>query len=186
MQAKQKNRLIGILLAVVFIMAVGYAAFAQQLTINGGAEITSKWDVHMTESGAEYVPSSTMGTMPTGSINIAPDGLTATLSANFVSPGDKIVFTVPIENKGTLNARLNTIVLSSTTPDMVIDDDDLTATTADGNIKYTVTSPGTGTLVASTGKTTIEITAEFVDQAVQQSIENKTAQLTVSMNYVQS
>jgi len=46
MESKHKNALIGALLAVVFVMAVGYAAFAQQLTINGTAEITSNWDVH--------------------------------------------------------------------------------------------------------------------------------------------
>ena len=32
--------------AVVFVMAVGYAAFAQLLTINGTASIDSSWDVH--------------------------------------------------------------------------------------------------------------------------------------------
>ena len=45
MESKHKNILIGALLAVVFVMAVGYAAFAQTLTINGSAEITSSWDV---------------------------------------------------------------------------------------------------------------------------------------------
>ena len=45
MESKHKNVLIGALLAVVFVMAVGYAAFAQQLTINGSAEITSNWHV---------------------------------------------------------------------------------------------------------------------------------------------
>ena len=45
MESKHKNALIGALLAVVFVMAVGYAAFAQQLTINGSAEINSSWDI---------------------------------------------------------------------------------------------------------------------------------------------
>ena len=36
-----------VLLAVVFVMAIGYAAFSQQLTINGTASIDSSWDVHI-------------------------------------------------------------------------------------------------------------------------------------------
>ena len=187
MEAKHKNALISALLAVVFVMAVGYAAFAQQLTINGSADITSKWDVHMDSEGADYVPTSTMGTTPTGSVSVDVGGLTASFSANFTSPGDKITYTIPIVNAGTLNARLSTISLSSTTPDMVIDNGGLTATTKDGDIKYTVTSPGTGTLNANNGRATITIVAEFVDKAEGQgNAQNVTADLTVTMNYVQA
>ena len=50
MEGKNKNILIGTLLAVVFVMAVGYAAFAQQLTINGTATINSSWDVHFDQT----------------------------------------------------------------------------------------------------------------------------------------
>ena len=46
MESKNKNILIASLLAVVLVMAVGYAAFVQQLTISGTAEITSTWNVH--------------------------------------------------------------------------------------------------------------------------------------------
>ena len=55
MENKNKNVLIGALLAVVFVMAVGYAAFAQQLTINGTSTITSKWDVHMEDGNTKAV-----------------------------------------------------------------------------------------------------------------------------------
>ena len=186
MESKHKNALIGALLAVVFVMAVGYAAFAQQLTINGSAEITSKWDVHMEQEGANYVPASTMGTAPTGSVTVEPGGLTASFSATLISPGDTVTYTIPIVNAGTLNAKLSTITLSSTTPDMVIDNSGLTATTQDGNIKYTVTSPGTGVLNANGGKATITIVAEFVDKASQGNLQGATADLTVTMNYVQA
>ena len=186
MESKHKNALIGALLAVVFVMAVGYAAFAQQLTINGSASITSKWDVHMTNDGKSATPESTMGTTPTGDINVEEGGLTATFTANFTSPGDKITFVVPIENKGTLDAKLSTITLSSDTPDMQIDQGQLTATTKDGDIKYTVTRPTANPLTANTGKDTLTIVAEFVDQAEQGDLQNLTAQLTVTMNYVQA
>ena len=185
MESKHKNALIGALLAVVFVMAVGYAAFAQQLTINGSAEITSSWDVHMESDGAAYNPESTMGTTPTGSVNVEEGGLQATFTANFTSPGDKITYTIPIVNAGTLDARLSNITLSSDTPGMDIQG--LVATSEDGNIKYTVTSPGTGTLNANDGRATITIVAEFVDKAEGQgNAQNVTANLTVTMTYVQA
>ena len=186
MEAKHKNALIVALLAVVFVMAVGYAAFAQQLTINGSAEITSRWDVHMTQEDTSTTPTSTMGTTPSGSVTVNEGGLTASFTANLVSPGDKVTFSVPIVNAGTLNARLSTITLSSDTPEMVIDNGGLTATTKDGNIKYTVTSPGTGTLNANNGKATVTIVAEFVDKASQGNLNGASANLTVTMNYVQA
>ena len=187
MEAKHKNALIGALLAVVFVMAVGYAAFAQQLTINGSAEITSKWDVHMAQEGSSATPSSTMGTTPSGHVQVAEGGLTATFSTELVSPGDTVTYVIPIENKGTIDARLSEIVLSSDTAGMNVDNGGLTATTADGNIKYTVTSPGKGTLAANTGTAKVTIVAEFVDNpSGQGNLQNVSANLTVTMNYVQA
>ena len=187
MEARHKNALIGALLAVVFVMAVGYAAFAQQLTINGSAEITSRWDVHMTQEGASATPASTMGTNPTGDVQVDGGGLTATFNTELMSPGDTVTYVIPIKNTGTLDAKLSNITLASTTENMVVDNEALTATTQDGNIKYTVTSPGEGTLVANTGSANVTIVAEFVDKAEGQgNLENPSAQLTVTMNYVQA
>ena len=56
MESKHKNALIVALLAVVLVMAVGYAAYAQQLTINSKATIqestdgTKNWNVHFDQS----------------------------------------------------------------------------------------------------------------------------------------
>ncbi len=185
MDNKNKNVLIGALLAVVFVMAVGYAAFAQQLTINGTAEITSKWDVHMTSGTTNVVPGNNSATKPSGSVIVAEGGLKADFTASLVSPGDTVTFIVPIENKGTIDAVLDTITLSSSTDGMVIDNTGLTATTKDGNIKYTVTSPGTATLVNTTGTANVVVKAEYVSYANQGNAQNVAAQLTVTMNYVQ-
>ena len=185
MEAKHKNALIGALLAVVLVMAVGYAAFAQQLTINGTSTITSNWDVHMTDGTTTPVAGVTGATAPTGTLTVAAGGLKADFTASLVSPGDTVTFTVPIVNKGTIDAVLNTITLSSSTADMVIDQDGLTATTKDGNIKYTVTSPGKETLTNTTGTANVVVKAEYVSNANQGNAQNVAAQLTVAMNYVQ-
>jgi len=127
MESKHKNALIGALLAVVFVMAVGYAAFAQQLTINGTAEITSNWDVH-------YNPASTSFTCKNGRTNgttcatesefsskattplVNPYGkieysssdsspLIATIHVELVQAGDEVTFTLNPKNYGAgLNA----------------------------------------------------------------------------------
>ena len=186
MEAKHKNALIGALLAVVLVMAVGYAAFAQQLTINGTSTITSNWDVHMTDGTTIPVAGVTGATAPTGTLNVAAGGLKADFTASLVSPGDTVTFTVPIVNKGTIDAVLDTITLSSSTDGMAIDQTGLTATTKDGNIKYTVTSPKTTTLAKSTGTDKVTVVAEYVNSANQSSAQNTAVQLTVTMNYVQA
>ena len=113
MKTKHKNILIGALLAVVFVMAVGYAAFAQQLTITGSASIDSRWDVHMVDDAeggheATAVGSSNMGTTPANpTVEVGEGGLTATLTAELVSPGDSVVYTIPITNAGTLYLSLS-------------------------------------------------------------------------------
>ena len=72
--SKQKNLLIGGLLAIVLIMAVGYAAFATQLNINGTANIDSSWCVGFKNTNTStYVatPGKEGATTPTGSISFS-------------------------------------------------------------------------------------------------------------------
>ena len=163
MESKHKNALIGALLAVVFVMAVGYAAFAQQLTINGSASITSNWHVGFdtSKTSGPGVIDPTMGangtTAPSGTIDYSGDQQ-ATISATLNQPGDKVVFTLTIQNKGTINARLNDPVVTLTSagpdenPDQLI--------TKEGNIIFTVSRPAQSTIDASE-ETTMTVTAEF-------------------------
>lgn len=184
MESKNKNILIGTLLAVVFVMAVGYAAFTQQLTITGSAEINSTWDVHMTQVGASATPTSSTGS--TGSVTVNEGGLTATFDASLVSPGDKVTYIVPIENKGTINAQLTNLVLSSSDEGMQITGN-TSATSQSGNIRFTVTSPGNSVLNAGTGTANLTVVAEFVDKTGGNTNANgETANLTVAMTYGQA
>ncbi len=187
MDSKNKNILIGGLLAIVLVMAVGYAAFATQLNINGSAEITSSWDVHMTDTGKSVTPASTMGTSPSGNVTIEDGGLTANFTATLLSPGDSVTFTIPIENTGTLDATLKSITLASTSESAVVDNDGLTVTSADGNVKYTVTSPGTGVLAKNDGTANLVIKAEFVDKVGGQTNANAaTLQMSATLTYEQA
>ena len=133
MESKHKNALIGALLAVVFVMAVGYAAFAQQLTINGTAEITSKWDVHFdpivvgtdvtstmtavsTTSGESVVPITISkpavaapGTK--GSIAYSQNNQVATISATLIQPGDTVTFKLKTSYKITILVIIGSLIL---------------------------------------------------------------------------
>ena len=183
MNLKTKNALIGGLLAIVFVMAVGYAAFAQQLTINGTASISSTWDVHFVEENDPDVtgtPGVSGATAPTGSISYT-DGYNASITANLIQPGDSITFTLTIENGGNISADLGTPTVT-----MSGDEDgtgNLTATK--GNIKFTVTSPAQ--LVIGEGETTtMTVVAEFIDQEGNTAAGTESATVEIGLNATQA
>lgn len=110
MKGKQKNALIGGLLAIVFVMAVGYAAFSTTLNISNTASISSKWDVHI----KSITPGTPVGTAKSTSATVGSDGLTATFGTELTSPGDSITYTVVVENSGNLAAQLSNLTFSDT------------------------------------------------------------------------
>ena len=168
MESKHKNALIGALLAVVFVMAVGYAAFAQTLTISGTASIDSTWDVHFDGSKTEgdgviEVEAGLEGaTAPNGGIISYTDSdHKASLSASLNQPGDKVTYTLTILNTGSIDAALHEPVLTV---------EGATAgsglTQSKGNIQFTVQGLAEGTSLPKTsGSTTVQVIAEYIDSA---------------------
>ena len=168
MESKNKNILIASLLAVVLVMAVGYAAFVQQLTITGTAEITSTWNVHYdtTKTSGDGVVSPTTGAggtqAPTGSISYEENGQKANITAQLNQPGDKIVFTLTIKNDGNINASLAKPVVTLNGGGSDANPDDLIV--KEGNIIFTVTAPSP-TTVDGGAEATMTVTAEFDSNA---------------------
>jgi len=116
MDKKKKNILIGGLLAIVLVMAVGYAAFATNLNITSSAQTTSTWDIEITNIVADKTATcsdttdpSTCTTVGDISHSITDNNLTANFSSALISPGDSVVYTITVQNKGTLDATLSTI-----------------------------------------------------------------------------
>jgi hypothetical protein len=120
MEGKNKNALIGGLLAIVFVMAVGYAAFATQLQISatastGGSDGTAKWEVKISSiektagAGVDVPYNATTATDGTRVV----DNLTAQFKATLASPGDYATYTVTLTNSGTLNAKVSNISLTN-------------------------------------------------------------------------
>ena len=186
MESKHKNALIGALLAVVFVMAVGYAAFAQTLTINGTATIDSTWDVHFDDSkteGANVVDVTTGlagATAPDGGEIGYQNGNQATLSATLHQPGDKVTYTLTILNTGSIDAALHQPVLNV---------DGATAgtgtlTQSKGNIQFTVTRP-TPTTINASQEATMTVKAEFISSATAVG-ETQSASVDITVDAIQA
>lgn len=164
----KKNILIGALLFTIVVMAVGYAAFAQTLTINGNAKISGEWDVEITG-----ITSSKVGTADAGTPTFT--AATATFDASLAKPGDSVTYTVTVENKGNIDAKLSDITLSpQATPD------------GSDAILYTIESqPSKGDVLAAGDTTTVEIKATY-DPTSTSIPSVKTRTFTGTLEYVQN
>ena len=89
-------------------MIVAYATLSTNLKTTGTSEITSSWDIKITNV--------TQG-VATGDAENAKtpthDGLTATMEANLYSKGDAMEYDVTITNNGTLDAKLDDIITNT-------------------------------------------------------------------------
>lgn len=121
MRSYKKNILIATLCITVLLMAVGYAAFNSMLNITGTSNISSNWDIKITN----VVEKNIIGGAQTavnenGDKKIKWENLTANFETNLVSPGDSIEYDITVTNNGTLNATIDKIALSSPDNDMII------------------------------------------------------------------
>ena len=98
---KNNNIIIGVLIAVIAVMGVAFAAFATTLNINGSASISSNWIITFVP-GTCTATSKDSGNPSSGTVSVS--GTTATVVANMSSPGDVLACTVKAQNQGTLDA----------------------------------------------------------------------------------
>ena len=103
---RNKILILIVFLATIILMAVGYSTFATDFTIDGNAEITGEWDVRITNIKATQVPEGCSAGTPTFTENYI------SFSAKLNKPGDEIIYEVTIENLGTIDAELQTIIFT--------------------------------------------------------------------------
>ena len=177
---KRKTMLIFVLISISLIMVIGFAAFNSTLTINGTASTNPNWCIGFdNRNTSAYTVTKVVqtGTSPTGSIGFSGTACStnyvpvASLGATFYQPGDKIEYTLTIANKGSINAVIESITVDNTsvTSDQTIQK---------GNIIWKVHMPADVTLAASTGTTTMVVSAEFQNTT---DLESYTAQETQSI-----
>ena len=105
---KERNIIIFSLVGILVCMIVAYATLSTNLKTTGTSEITSSWDIKITNV--------TQG-VATGDAENAKtpthDDLTATMEANLYSKGDAMEYDVTITNNGTLDAKLDDIITNT-------------------------------------------------------------------------
>ena len=158
---KRKYLIIG-LCALVVLMAVGFAAFSQQLRINGTANITSNWCLGFDKTKLDtYVASKSgsVGQNPTGSMSYSgsmcgtKSQVNAQLSSHLNQPGDSVEYTLTIINEGTFSATIDNVKVGET----FISED---TTFTKGNVLFKVDMPANMTIAAG-GSTTMKVKATF-------------------------
>lgn len=103
---KSRGIVIGVLCAVILFMSIGFAAISTRLTLTGTATVGSTWNVEIT--GIEKTNDSTVGATDATAPSFT--ATTATFDVDLAQPGDKAVYQVTVENKGTIDAKLSDIV----------------------------------------------------------------------------
>ena len=191
---EKKNILIGGLLVAIIAMAVGYAALAQQLTINGTAQVSSTWDVKFT-SISTGTASNSAGVASTATNKTPPKitNTTATFDVEFQTPGDTMEYDIIVTNNGSLDAKLANVVATASSAD---GSGDLQLTEANG-INYEITIDGRpyasaqNTVLAGKpsdgpAKTSTIHVKVWWDAAATTVPENTIKKLTVTLEYVQA
>ncbi|MGN1269096.1 MAG: hypothetical protein ACI4U0_06375, partial [Candidatus Aphodocola sp.] len=117
----EKERRIKALAIVVLVIAVlgltiAFAALSQTLTINGSAKLdASKWGIKF-ENLSSPTTTGDASIVGEAKINESTYVEIANMNVRLKTPGDKVVYTVDLVNEGSINAKIDEIV-KTTTPD---------------------------------------------------------------------
>ena len=160
---KKNNIIIGSLLAVVLLMAVGYAAFSTVLNIQGTGSISSSWNIKITNVEVSNIVGEASDAEGT-----TWEDLTATINSNLVSPGDSITYDVTIRNDGTLDAVLTDINLSES---------------INPAISFSTSNLTEGTELGAGEEAILKVTVTYNDVTSQP--EDTTASLDMTLTYEQ-
>ena len=161
----QRNYIILGLCSILLLMAIGYAAFRTQLNIKGTSNITSEWEVLITN-----IQSQVINGTPTDAETPNHTETTANFSTNLYSPGDKMRYTVTVENRGSIDAVLKTIEKTDSSNEAII---------------FTINGIEQGDTLKAKGTTTFTVDVEY-NSEVQIQPSNLTSNLEITLDYVQA
>ena len=113
MAKSKKNYLVIVLAIALLSLAVGYAAFSQNLTISGTATGSTNWDVKFTKA--------TMSDVNHGTVSYTDDVVTVSGKLSF--PGDGFTVESEITNAGSLPAKLTSFTLTDNDGNEFTNDD---------------------------------------------------------------
>lgn len=168
-KGKKKDLLIILMLVALVTMGTSYALLSQKVEQKGTGTVKGNWDVEITN----VVESATQGA---GVSESASSSLTvASFAASLNQPGDSVTYTVTVENKGNIDARLESIT-SQATPEYGTDDNPYVIYTYDGITSESVLKAGESISFA--------VTIQYSSEAT--TVAPIKATLTTVLNYVQN
>lgn len=103
MKKSKKNYVIIALVVILLCLAVGYAAFSGNLTINGTATGTGTWDVKFVSAKINETGHGSAPTVTDTTITVNPE---------LAFPGDGCTITANIKNAGNVPAKLTGFTLT--------------------------------------------------------------------------
>ena len=162
---RQRNYIILGLCSILLIMAAGYAAFRTQLNINGTSNITSEWNVLITNIQSQIINGN-----PEDEEEPSHTDTTATFKTKLYSPGDKMRYTVTVENRGSIDAVLKTMENTNSSNEAII---------------FTINGIEQGDTLKAKESKTFTVDVEY-NSNVESQPENLTSNLEVTLNYVQA
>ena len=163
---KRRNKIIiFILVGIICLMGVGYAAFQTSLNITGTSEISSDWNIKIISADV----TDTGGDGENVKNNYSD--LTADLEANLYNKGDYVEYSIIVENAGTFDAKLETLGITNSNNEAVkITSSGLTKgqtlyknTTATLKVRIEYNSAYEGDASGTSGESTIDL--DFVQNS---------------------
>ena len=167
---KSNNIIMGVLVAVIAVMGVAFAAFSTTLEINGSATIDSNWDIEFVPGTCSDV-SKDAAAPSSGTVKLK-DGSTTTVEvkASLSSPGDSLECSVTVNNKGSLAAVRESWALTTALSDAT-------------NYEVTLDASGNDTLAPTNGTETLTMLIKYKDVDVKPT---GTATFTATAVYKQA
>ena len=145
-------------------MAAGYAAFRTQLTINGTSNITSDWKVLITD-----IQSKTLSGAATDAETPSHTETTATFKTNLVSPGDSMQYDITVENRGDIDAVLESIDVKASENEAIL---------------FETSGIKRGDKLLPNESDVLTVVVTYNPETTNQP-ENLNSEVTVTLNYVQ-
>ena len=161
----KKNIIITFLVAIICIMAIGYAAFSQTLNITGSATIDSNWNIKITSVTTKNI----LGHATKAFEPIVSD-TAVTFKTNLKYPGDSMTYEVTISNEGTVDAKVDSIEITDS---------------KNPAITFTTMGINENDLLEAGQKQIYNVIVTYNDNITSQPSE-LSATLTVKLNYVQN
>ena len=180
-ERRTKALVVVVLLVVVAGLTVAFAALSTTLNINGTAYLdAAKWGIRFENlSSPTKIGSAT--TTGTAKIEETKAAEITGMNVNLSIPGDKIVYTVDLVNKGTINAKIDNIEKTVLTSEQ---QRYLTFKVTDQN-GYEIKQ---GDILEKGETKKITITIEFIKDLTKEDLPKQTSTISLSykLNFVQT